>query len=408
MAKTNEVERTNALSDVGTAFHAYRAAYATHLSRGTEWSDRSWVDTWLRDNHVTPDARGLIEKNAAVWKVNPNHIYGSELFFSIDADFKALEIEADREPGSLSSHPNAFASGQVDLLLIDGEEATIVDAKSGFSTQAITEEEAAIYCCLIFAHFPQVTRAVFWWDYVRIGQHKRSEYSRDEFNEIRYLIEQLVARRAAVEAKSEDELTYNREGGMCPYCRLACPGLKSVRAGKVAVMPLQSEKEAAAAATLLYLCEQYVTQARSALKDFLIAREDLGGQLPLGPYDFLQLTSSQKQEFPVIETLQTLGMELVSSKILEQEVIDNIRSSRPVGSPNYDIPLHSLRISTSSIKPFLNTKTMRSRAHISREGLKEQLKELSAPRGSGARLTFRRSTEDPALEAFTGHAETEE
>lgn len=408
MAKTSEVERTNALSDVGTAFHRYRAEYATHLSQGKEWSDRGWVEKWLQDTHVPMEARGLIEKNAAVWKVNPDHIYGAELFFSIDADFKPLEIEADRKPGSLSSHPNAFASGQVDLLLIDGEEAIIVDAKSGFSTVSITEEEAAIYCCLIFAHFPQVNRAVFWWDYVRLGQHKRSEYSRDEFNELRYMIEQLVARRAAVEAKSQEELTYNRDAGMCPYCRLACPGLQLVRAGKVAVMPMQSETEARAAATLLYLCEQYVEQARSALKTFLQAREDLGGKLQLGPDDFLQLSSSQKQEFPVIETLQTLGMELVSSKILEPDTIDNIRAARPVGSPNYDVPLHSLRISTSSIKSFLNTKTMRSRGGVSRTGLKEQLDEISAPRGSGARLTFRRSTEDPALEAFTGNGEIEE
>lgn len=344
-----------------------------------------------------------------MWTINPEHLMGTEIFLSIDRDFHPLEKILGRAPGKLSGHPQAFACGQLDVLEIRGDTATIIDAKTGYSSVSITEEEAAIYSCLVFAHYSRVQSVEFWWDFVRIGAHKKSEYDRGEMPELRAKVESLVAKRAWIEAKHamHEELDANPWAGLCPFCRLLCPIVAAVeRRNNVDLVPLQSIAQAKSMAAAVYICESFLDKARPVVKAFIQAREDLpNGQLALGGDYVAENTTSTGQELPISEVLHALGLGTIDLKLLPEAVGVLVLEQEPAASPEFDIPLKSLNVSSSSIKPFMKTK--RSKAGVSREGLRDAMNAISKPTSRSTLLKFRKVTQDAAVEAITEGGEQE-
>lgn len=381
------LDRQSAMSQAGNEFHEYRAAYIDHLVKVDSFHDPQWVEEWLKTHELLPRTVQLIERDAAKWAVNPQTIYGTELFLSIDANFELLENETGRQPGSVSSHARAHASGQIDLLKLEGEYATIVDAKTGFSVQNITEEEAAIYSCLVFAHFPQVNVIEFNWDFVGRGLSKTSVYSREDLPALKAMVNALVKNRARVDALPTDELKTNPWVGMCPYCRLDCP----VRRGADqvdAIMPLQTLKDAQRLAGIVYVCQEFLKKARPELKDFLAARgEDFEeGQMPIADEFILESTTATSREYDVYSTLGALGLAVVDVNNLEEEERALILSQQPKVSPKYDVTMSKLRIGSTALNSYAKAKK--------RAGLSRDLDAIATISAGATTLRFRKANRE--------------
>lgn len=395
----------------GTAFHEYRAAYVNHLVAERMWQDIEWAYDYLDSHNVPEEARVIIQKDAGTFSINPEAVYGAELFLSVDKDFNLLESEFGLPQGSRGSSPHSMLSGTIDLLIIDGNEARVIDAKSAYSSSTISEEEASIYCCLVFAHFPRVDLVTFAWDFVRLGAHKSSTYGRDELPGMQQLVLDLVALRAEIAARVQDGdmLRTNAWSTMCPYCTLLCPELVNVERDTARLQPVQNEALARKIAGMIFLCERFVANARPLLKDFIAAREDLpDGQLRLGGNYIAEIATATTRKLPVLDVLHSLGLGVVNMTGLTDEQRKDLHAMEPAYSPAYDVPLRNLEMRGSALKGFAKTKQSRKRPDgggVSREGLGAALEQISPLIASRASLRIRRV--DQAIEAAVEETEAQ-
>ncbi len=386
----------------GTAFHAYRSAYVNYLVGEHKWQDTEWAYAYLESHNIPIEARSIIERDLMTFSVNPDTVYGSELFLSVGKKFEPLEIEFGLAQGSRGSSPLSMLSGTIDLLIIDGNEARVIDAKSAYSSSTISEEEAAIYCCLVFSHFPKVELVTFAWDFVRLGSHKSSTYGREELDSMQQLVLDLVELRGQIARKVEDgdRLHAYEWSTMCPYCTLLCPRLQNVeRETPIRIEPLQDVAKAKRLAGMIYLCDQFLANARPLLKEFVQAREDLpGGQLQLGGNFVAEITSATTRKLPVLDVLHSLGLGVVNMTGLDETQTKDLLAIEPAFSPKFDVPLKSLEMRGSALKGFAKHRSKKrlDGGGVSREGLSAAL-DLISPNIAGP-TTLRIRRVDQAIE----------
>ena len=392
-------EPPSAAGAAGSAFHEYRADYSNHLVAERKWRDPDWAFEWLNNHRVPDDAAFLIQADIERFSINPEKVFGAEVFLTSDRNFKAADLEFGVSHGARSD--TAMLSGAIDLLIIDGEEAQIIDAKSAYASSSVSEQEAAIYCSLVFAHFPAVNRVIFSWDFVRLKSHKFSEYTREEFPAMREIVRELVDRRREIARRvgEGDSLSVDPWSGMCPYCTLVCPLTQEVTAESSArLVAIQDLPAARRAAASVYIAQRYLAHVTPMLRDFIAAREDLpGGQLDLGENFFAELAPITTRKLPVVEALHALGLGVVPITVLDDAQRAELLTLEPTATPLFDIPLARLEMRGSALKGFAKTK--RSRAGVSREGLAEAIDAISPSIARGSRLQIRRADERaPMLE----------
>lgn len=383
--------------DVGTAFHAYRSDYTDHLVSERIWQDLEWVYAWLNSRSLPPGAWELIEKDGKTWSINPETVYGSEMFLSVGGSFQPLELEFGMKQGARSQVAGALLSGTIDTLIIDGQEARVIDAKSAHSATTISEVEAAIYCCLVFAHFPQIELVTFAWDFVRLGSHKSSTYGREELPGMQQIVTDLIELRGEIAQRVSDGdmLSTDLYAGLCPYCTLLCPRLVNIEKDTPArIEPLQDLVNARRLAGMIYLCDKFLANAKPLLKDFIAAREDLpDGQLLLGGNFIAENTASTTRKLPMVDVLHSLGLGVVNMTGLDDAQRTELLEIEPKYSPLFDVPLKNLEVRGSALKGFAKTKRSKTRPDgggVSREGLGAALESISPLIAKGSILRIRR------------------
>lgn len=398
--------------DVGNAFHAYRAAYTDHLVAERKWQDIEWVYGWLNSRTLPPGAWELIEKDGKTWSINPDTVRGSEMFLSVGASFEPLEMESGLKQGTRSQAAGALLSGTIDTLILDGKEARIIDAKSAHSATTISEVEASIYCCLVFAHFPHIVSVTFAWDFVRLGSHKSSTYFREELPGMQQVVTDLFELRGEIAQRVSDGdmLRTDLYAGLCPYCTLLCPRLVNIEKDTPArIEPLQDVDNARRLAGMIYLCEKFLGNAKPLLKDFIAAREDLpGGQLQLGGNFIAENTASTTRKLPLADVLHSLGLGVVNMTGLDDAQRADLLEIEPKYSPLFDVPLKNLEVRGSALKGFAKTQRSKKRPDgggVSREGLAAAIEEISPLIAKGSILRIRRI--DQALPPGAEEEETE-
>lgn len=369
--------RTHFLAQTGIEFHAWRQAYVHHLMRRNTECDPEFRDQYLATHQISEDARVLIERDE--FRVNPEVIYGAELFLSVDRAFRPLEHEFGREPGRLSGHPDFLASGTIDLLLLQGRRAIIRDPKSGFSTVGVTDDEPIIYGALVFAHFRKVEEVHWVWDFVRSRAERTAVYRReDDFAWMQDRVRELDARKNSLVARynSGESLEANPFAGLCPYCQLACPIRPRWQAGELSLAMPQTREDAVQLARLVKVCEEVTDRGRDLIKSWL--DQDPNGKLDLGGGWEAAVQVSETLEYPLIAALRTLGLEVISSAGLSPEELELLDRQRPPMSPAFEVPLASLTL--GNLTSFARAKK--------RAGLREDLRAI-AKRGASTRVAIR-------------------
>lgn len=382
----------------GTAFHAYRKEYSDHLIRERKMMDPEWAQDYLKSHPMSEDARELVARDIPRFWIDPESSYPPEVFLSVGHLFEPLQIEFGMEQGYRD--PAALVSGTIDLLTVEGDVARIYDAKTAHSATSVSEAEAAIYCTLVFAHFPSVNAIDFNWEFARLDSHKTSHYERSDLVEMHALISNMAGRRRIIQNKLEagEKLSAAPDPEICPYCALLCPLLQTLAEWGIGlkVPVLQTLGDAQTMAMLMLVAEQFLSQARPALRDY-IAVTDLQ-ILPLRDGWFVRNQNSATQKIRLLDILHDLGLSVVNLTKFTPEQTQMLKDVlqdgfEPASSPLFDVPLNSIEVRGSSLKGF----TARdSRKGVSRQGLREALTKY-VREARNATPVFRRG--DPAIES---------
>jgi hypothetical protein len=356
------------LAETGTQFHAYRAAYVDHLITEQRSSDAEWGAAWIARHSPSEDAQGLIDRDLLTFEINPDQVMGIELFLSIDRQFQPLERSEGGTPGHRSTHPRAYLSGTLDLLLIDGSMARILDPKSGWSTSAVNDHEPQQYAVLVFAHFPQVEIVEFVWEFARLRADKRATFTREDLPELHATMVrahaqmQEIARRAA----EGEQLRINPFAGRCSYCEITCPIREQVTRGVIDLPPIQSPADAREVAARIVVGDMWMAGARSRLRDYL----GEFGPLDIGDW-VAQNRVEEKTEYPLPAVLDLLGVATTN------------------GEPLYQVDLNTLRVGSTKLNALAKTKK--------RAGLREKLDRIKRV-SYLTKLQIRRSGVEPEEE----------
>jgi len=366
------------LTRTGIEFAAWREAYLNHLIDEQLPADPAFKADYLARVAVSDDARTVIERDDFL--VNPEQIYGAEVFLSADRDFRPLENSCGGRPGRLSTNTDTLASGTTDLLLIQGRVATVRDQKSGYSTVGVTDDEPVVYGVLVFAHFPMVDEVHFVWDFVRKGLERPVVYRRRED------LQWMQDRVRQLDQKKHDLINrYNRGeqmeanafSGNCPYCQVDCPLRPAWEGGRLAIGPPQTREDAIRLAQFVKVCEDGASAGREVLKTWL--DQEPSGQLDIGAGWYAAPKTYETCEYPLVETLKVLGLALVSTEQMSAADEAALREAQPFKTPKWDVPLSALV--ASNLSGFIKAKK--------RAGLKDEL-DQHAKRSASTRVQIKK------------------
>ena len=136
-----------------------------------------------------------------------------------------LGLTEDLQPCSFFAK-NVWFRGIVDLLILDGDRAFIVDYKTGKSAKYADTDQLELMALTVFAHYPQVKLANAGLVFVVADSFIRESYETQSKQE-RWA--KWYTRYAAMEKAHETEVFNPRPSGLC---RAHCPVVDCAHNGK--------------------------------------------------------------------------------------------------------------------------------------------------------------------------------
>jgi hypothetical protein len=199
------------------------------------------------------------------------HAVAVEHALAIDADGRQVEWDT----------PEAFLRGRLDLVAMQGRQATVCDWKSGW----VTEDDETLpwvwapgcYAALLWAWAPRVKAVTVEYHYLRTGRVARTVLTRAD------AAETLAWARTTASRIGQALATPNDLGAFPPRPSTACgtcPWVNRCPAGQSALeamdeAPIPDDTEARRLAGLLLAGEACVARLRDRLRQYLQDREPL-------------------------------------------------------------------------------------------------------------------------------------
>jgi hypothetical protein len=298
------------LTVAGSEFHDYRSKYVDHLVETGAPSDPEWALSWLEATGVSQEGRNLIERDIPWFQTDPESVFGTEMFLVVDESFNPIRGIPFPGFGKPPAHPDAYAHGTVDLLLMPtAEQADIDDYKSGWA-EPEDDYEAQHYSALVFAHFPSVQVVTFGWRYPRRGR------SSDRLRYTRYEHFEWLKSRVITEASRVESLCDSLAGGaqpaanpfsdMCPYCTVECPVRRMAIDRTFPAPPLQSDDDARSAARYVAATRSQLGRVESMLRAYVGQR----GPVQVSKEKVAGIVVKDTKRLPLRPVLQKLGVEV--------------------------------------------------------------------------------------------------
>jgi len=335
--KDRPPEIPSGMADTGKDFHHWRAWCVARMADDCTPYDQTWNQEYLKTHTVTAEARELIEDD---WpNIDPETILAAELYLTVGRNGEPLT----HEPWSLDElperHPDSWAGGIIDLaLMIDAENISISDYKTGWSTSNIMPDEGVPYAMAMFAHYPSVQTVYWQWDFVRLRLKAGREFTRDQFDsgELAAIVESWEQRQDKLRAKFDagESMTANPFASSCAWCGLACEHRQAFRT-ELAFPPPATDEDARRLAGIIQAAKKYEGRARDQLHAYLAEH---GGSIAIDGDTSASLDSYETRRYPLRSTLAALGVEL------------------PEKAVDWDVPLDSLTISGTELNRMAKTK----------------------------------------------------
>jgi RecB family exonuclease len=237
---------------------------------------------------LTRDAAALVTRWLAQWVAPVDHVVAVEHALAMDASGRRVEWDS----------PDAFLRGRLDLVTVAGQQASVLDWKSGW----VSEDDEGLrlawapglYAALLWAWAPRLEAISVEYHYLRTGRVARVGLTRAEAAETLGWARALAARIAAALAAPDDPGAFpprpSTACGTCPWVNRCPAGQAALEAMDEA--PIADEAEARRLAALLLAGEARVGRLRERLRHYLQGREplaldgmELGFFLTKGRYD---------------------------------------------------------------------------------------------------------------------------
>jgi hypothetical protein len=341
-------------TQTGQEFHDYREHYVNHLVDELLPMDEPWAWSYLAKSGYSDDCRSLIESDIPNFSINPDIVFGTELFWAIDAEFRPVKVDypgPGLPPVPADESQIIIAHGSLDRVDVDGSHCDIIDYKSGFMPSRIDPYEATHYGLLALLHLPQVETVRFVWDFVRSGSTREQLMERSQIHEYERQLVARIAKREKLLAALErgERMDTDPLAGLCGYCSLVCPVREAAVRGEAIIGPVQTDQDLVEAAGFLQAMKAATSAVDKQIKEYLADR----GPVDIGHGKQARLETTQSQTYPLRTVLATLGVQV------------------PVESEQYAIPMDKVMVGATELKRYGKAK--------SRAGLLEIL-EATCPR----------------------------
>ncbi len=329
-------------AELGTSFHRYRAEYISHLRATGQESDPEWAREAVTTMQLVDDAMPLVLDDIETFQINPDLVWGVELYLSVDDEFNPLLMdESSVQWKARMDEPRLFAHGILDLLSVSGAEAVVDDYKTGFGYA--DDYEADHLAALVFAHLPFVERLVVNWNYIRSRARKPVEFLRADFGRLKTRVmakySYMLDLAEIAEKKGVDALPVNPFSGLCGMCSFTCPLKADVLTKKIDLAPIQDVEQALRATQYWQAAKAMASQAEAALKAWLPTQPN--ATLKIGSTHELRIEMGQSKEYPLDTTLSAIGYEVADK------------------GNHFDVAPSSLAVSASDLHRLAATKKRR-------------------------------------------------
>ena len=167
------------------------------------------------------EATELVRAWLSRWAVPLAHTVGVEHALAIDAEGRRVAWEA----------PDAFLRGRLDLVTVEGRQATVYDWKSGW----LTEDDEGLrrawapgcYAALLWAWAPRLETVAVEYHYLRTGRVTQATFAPADAAETLAWVRTIGARIAEALARPDDPAAFPpRPSTACATCPWVnrCPG----------------------------------------------------------------------------------------------------------------------------------------------------------------------------------------
>jgi RecB family exonuclease len=217
------------------------------------------------------EAAELVTRWLAQWAAPVERIVAVEHALAVDASGSPVEWDA----------PEAFLRGRLDLVTVAGQQASVLDWKSGW----VSEDDEGLrlawapglYAALLWAWAPRLEAVSVEYHYLRTGRIARVTLTRAEAAETLGWTRTVASRIAVALAAPDDPGAFpprpSTACGTCPWVNRCPVGQAALEAMDEAAIP--DDAEARRLAGLLLAGEARVGRLRERLKHYLRDREPL-------------------------------------------------------------------------------------------------------------------------------------
>jgi len=130
-----------------------------------------------------------------------------------------LGLTFEGEPTKFFAKDGGYLRGIIDLVIVRGTTAFVVDYKTGKNRGDLDQAERS--AALVFAHYPEINKIFGRWLYVANGEQARFEFDRHDFEELMRATDRI----ADDIAYSEEHKAWPKQPtGLCGWCPVKdCP-----------------------------------------------------------------------------------------------------------------------------------------------------------------------------------------
>jgi RecB family exonuclease len=205
------------------------------------------------------------------WSLPLAHVVGVEQAL-------AIEVRGDRVGWDA---PNVFLRGRLDLVVVEGRDATVCDWKSGWLTEDDEDLRRAwapgCYAALLWAWAPRLETVTVEYHYLRTSRVAQTRFTRADATEALAWARTAAAVIGDALARPDDPTAFPpRPSTACA----TCPWVNRCPAGQAALeamdeTPIADDAEAGRLARLLLAGEARIGRLRERLRQYLQDREPL-------------------------------------------------------------------------------------------------------------------------------------
>ena len=217
-------------SDRGTEVHKVAAEYTDHcVDKGVPVD---WAAFDRIANSVGAEAAAILEGVRDNYKVDFEHVVGTEIWFCLDSQFQPIRVPEESwnwtraQKREWSTANGVVFEGTIDVgLLLSETDGQVDDWKSNLRPFDAPDEQSDAYSLAWMMLYPTLQTVRFRFRFVRYRNCERvAEYTREDLPRLMSALEHYRAKQLAIHAHPDQaEAIPSKQCLYCPLLNNGCP-----------------------------------------------------------------------------------------------------------------------------------------------------------------------------------------